>query len=373
MAHEGATGKFRYLNWTTQTRAALLALLAVLLLTVWHGCTSSSTDPGPVTAHRSYAMGFSGTPPRIDVSLAIASIDMWSKRAEAAMIAQSPPWDSLLAGVKPEVLVARDLLPLANYYRSKGLTLWLYLDPANGLNRTGEADALVAAHRSITEPAIQQMYRRFAVVADSILKPAHCGLALETNLIRAASSPALYAAVKQVANDAAADLRARGTAAKLSVSVQVDQAWGNATGPYTGIATDLTDFPFIDELGLSSYPYLAGFTAPEQLPTNYYSRLLAGTALTAAVTEGGWNSATVGTVTSSPEIQRRYIVRQATLLDDAHATAVFQLMFTDLDIPALGLPPGSILPYFASNGLVDVNLTPKPALAVWDSLFALPR
>jgi hypothetical protein len=249
----------------------------------------------------------------------------------------------------------------------------LYLDPANGLNRTAEADELVRAHRSITEPAIQAMFRRFAVVADSILKPAHIGLALETNLIRAASPAPLYAAVKQVANNAAADLRTKGTTAKLSVSVQVDQAWGNAAGLYTGIATDLVDFPFIDELGLSSYPYLAGFTAPEQLPLEYYSRLLAGTTLTAAVTEGGWNSATVGAVTSSPELQRRYLVRQAALLDAAHATAVFQLMFTDLDIPSLNLPQGSILPLFAYNGLVDINLTPKPALAAWDSLFAIPR
>ena len=57
----------------------------------------------------------------------------------------------------------------------KDLTLWLYLDPANGLNRTAEADELVRAHRSITEPAIQAIFRRFAVVADSILKPAHIG------------------------------------------------------------------------------------------------------------------------------------------------------------------------------------------------------
>ncbi len=359
-------------------RSSLPGLLTIAAMTLTitlcsPGCKSSSTDPGPATSRRSYAMGFSGTPPRIDVTVAIAAIDMWSKRAEAGMIAQSPPWDSLLAGITPETLVARDLLPLANYYRSKGLSLWLYLDPANGLDRTGEADALVAAHRSITEPSIQAIFRRFAVVADSILKPAHCGLALETNLIRTASSASLYAAVKQVANDAAADLRARGTTAKLSVSVQVDHAWGNARGPYAGIAPDLADFPFIEELGLSSYPYLAGFTAPEQLPADYYSRLLAGTTLTAAVTEGGWNSATVGAVTSSPELQRRYLVRQATLLDNAHATAVFQLMFTDLDIPSLDLPQGSILPYFAFNGLVDVHLAPKPALAVWDSLYALPR
>ena len=59
------------------------------------------------------------------------------------------------------------------------------------------------------------------------------------------------------------------------------------------------------------------------------------------------------------------------MLDSARAGAVFQLTFTDLDIEALNLPPGSILPLFASLGLVDTELRPKPALAVWDSLFAL--
>jgi hypothetical protein len=37
------------------------------------------------------------------------------------------------------------------------------------------------------------------------------------------------------------------------------------------------------------------------------------------------------------------------------------------------LPPGSILPLFASLGLVDANLAPKPALAPWDSAFARAR
>ena len=34
---------------------------------------------------------------------------------------------------------------------------------------------------------------------------------------------------------------------------------------------------------------------------------------------------------------------------------------------------GLMVAGFASLGLVDVNLSPKPALAPWDSLFALPR
>jgi hypothetical protein len=164
-------------------------------------------------------------------------------------------------------------------------------------------------------------------------------------------------------------VRARDAAVRLSVSVQVDYAWGRFGGPYQGVEADFADFPFIEELGLSSYPYLAGFSDPDSIPLDYYARLLNGRALPCMVTEGGWTSASLDTlVVSSPALQRRYIERQALLLDRAPAIAVFQLTFTDLD-PVI-FPPGSILPLFAHCGLVDVNLVPKPALAAWDAVFA---
>jgi len=320
-------------------------------------------------------MGFSGFPPRFDLAIAIAAIDMWSQRADAAIISEEPPWDSLVAGVRPETLIARDKVDLVNYYRSKGHELWIYLDPGNGLNRAGESDALVRLGRSITEPAIQALYRRYAVVIDSMLAPSHLGLALETNLIRGASSPSLYSAIRQVANDAARDVRLQDALVKLSVSVQVDYAWGAlGGGPYVGIDQDVADFPFIQELGLSSYPYLAGFATPEEIPVNYYSRLVEGRTIPVMVTEGGWSSATLDTIVSSEDEQKRYIEKHMQLLDSVEAIAVFQLTFTDIDLGSLPpQPPGSILPLFAHLGLVDVDLNPKAGLAAWDEAFRRPR
>ncbi|MGH7702675.1 MAG: hypothetical protein ACREMO_06250, partial [Gemmatimonadales bacterium] len=75
---------------------------------------------------------------------------------------------------------------------------------------------------------------------------------------------------------------------------------------------------------------------------------------------------------SSPSVQARYIRRQQRLLDQAGAAAVFQITFTDLDLVAAPPPPGSGLPLFADLGLVDTSLTPKPALATWDSVLARP-
>lgn len=355
------------------TRFNLQFLVLLFACIVLSGCKH---DKG-IESHqapRSFRMGFSGIPPRNDQVQAIQAIDMWSLRADAAIMSFEIPWGPLLAGITPETEVTVAELPLANYYRSKGHKLWIYLDPSNGLNRGGESDSLVSHGRSITEPEIQQIYRRYCVVIDSIIKPDHLGLGLETNLIRGASTPELYAAIRQVINDAAADVRLVDSTVPLSVSVQVDYAWGNLDqSGFHGIDTDFVDFPFIEELGLSSYPYLAGFTDPDSLPADYYSRLIDGRTLPVFVTEGGWTSESLGSILSTPEIQRRYIDRQITLLESVHASGVFQLTFTDLDLNSIGLPPGSSLVYFAYLGLVDIDLNPKPALAAWDAAFRRPR
>jgi hypothetical protein len=359
-------------GWSISSSRCGCALL--ILVVLFGSCKSDNTPaPSPGSSVRSFRMGFSAIPPRDDLALAVASVDMWSLRADAAIISYEVPWDSLLDGVSPESVAVHSLVGLANYFRFKGHMLWVYVDPANGLNRAGEADPLVRRGRSITEPSIQELYHRWVVVLDSMLHPEHLGLALETNLIRGLSPPSLYNAIRQVVNVTAADIRTRDTTVKLSISVQVDYAWGMAGGVYQGVATDFTDFPFIDELGLSSYPYLAGYATPEDVPLNYYSRLIAGHTIPVMVTEGGWSSASLDTLVSSGDEQRRYITHQAELLDSMHAIAVFQLTFTDLDLVSNPPPPGSILPLFAHLGLVDINLNPKPALGAWDAVFARPR
>jgi hypothetical protein len=358
------------------TRVQSISVITIFLTTsIFSGCHDDKiTDPGPVLPNRAYRMGFSGYPPRFDISLAINAINMWSQRADAAIMSYEPPWDSLLAGVPPESLIVHSELPLATYYRTKGLSLWVYLDPENELNRSAESDVLVRHGRSITEYPIQQLYRRYVLAIDSILRPAHLGLALETNLIRGIAPDSLYQAIKSIVNSTAGDIAVRDSIVKLGVSVQVDFAWGRLTDSiYHGVETDFADFPFLQELGLSSYPYLARFVQPEEIPSDYYTRLLNGRTLPVMVTEGGWTSASLGSIQSSADKQSRYISRQMKLLDTARAIAVFQLTFTDIDLAASPPPPGSIIGLFAYLGLVDINLQPKPALSVWDMNYRRPR
>ncbi|MGH7730548.1 MAG: hypothetical protein ACRENJ_04780 [Candidatus Eiseniibacteriota bacterium] len=350
------------------------AALAALVLAALAGCGSKVAPTAPSAGPRTYRMGFSAIPPRADFNLLVAALEMWRPRSDAAIMHVDPPWDTLLAGFPADSAVIQLHLGLANYYKGSGRTLVVMIDLTNGLDRSSDHPALVAKGRSLAEPAVQQVYRAFAVAMDTILKPAYLGLAPETNLIRAAAPAPLYAAVRQAANDAAADVRAVDPTVQLYVSDQVDVAWGRlGGGPFVGVATDLADFPFMQSMGMSSYPYLGGYADPEDVPIDYYSRVAQGSGLAPMVVEGGWTSASVGGVTSSPLEQARWISRQMKLLDEAQALFVFQLTFTDLDLTGVPLPPGSILPLFAALGLVDVNLVAKPALAQWDAAFARPR
>ncbi len=322
-------------------------------------------------------MGFSSFAPRPDQTLALATINLWTQRGDAALILSEPPWDSLLAGFPADSFVRVVHLPLANYYRGKGLRLIVSVDPANGLDRSSDAAPLVAAGRSLTEPAVQQVYRRYVTAMDTILHPDYLGIASETNLIRAIAPASLYAAVVQVAGDAATDVGVHDSTVKIFTTVQVETAWGKLAGlggGYVGIDQDLRDFGYIRALGLSSYPYLGGFRDPDSIPLDDYTRLQLGKPkqLPMLVIEGGWPSDSVGSIPSDPAKQRRYISRHARIQDRAGTKAWFQITFTDLDEAAYGFPPGQLTP-FSKLGLVDVNLDPKPALSAWDVEFSRPR
>lgn len=350
---------------------------AGLVLGVLAGLACSGDDAGPSDnlPARTFRMGFSAFPPRASEEDLLAALDLWTRRADAAIMHISVPYRAMLTGTSATTYANTVDLPLANYFRAKGLPLTVTLDVTDGLNRSAEAPDLVELGRSISEPEVQQKYREYAVAVATIIQPAYLGLAAETNLIRDAAPPALYAALVTMTNAAAADIAALpAPRPTLYVSVQVEDAWGALLpgGTYQGVERDFQDFPFMAALGLSSYPYFV-YPNPEEIPLDYYARLPNGRAIPLLVVEGGWTSGSVGTITSSPALQARYLRRQERLLDSARAVAVFQLTFTDLDVATFNLPPGSILPLFAQLGLVDDDLVPKPALATYDSIFARPR
>ncbi|MBM4188618.1 MAG: hypothetical protein FJ206_15040 [Gemmatimonadetes bacterium] len=318
-------------------------------------------------------MGFAGLPPKPDQAVAVRALEAWTPRADVAIVHEELPWTELLAGVAPDSILRRTKDELIAYYRGKGLALVLVADANDGLIRGREAPGLRAAGRSIAEPSVQRLYRDWILAFARRYRPEYVGLAAETNLIRVAAPPALYQAVVAVANAAASDLAGLATRPRRFVSVQVETAWGKFTGqPYQGIEADFRDFPFIEVLGLSSYPYVV-WAMPSDLPGDYYRRLLDGRTLGVLVVEGGWSSAGVGSQPSDPREQADYFRRHASLLATVDALAWIQLTPTDLDLATFPVELRDLLLPFARLGVLDTDLLPKPALAVWDSLFSRPR
>ena len=340
-------------------------------------CDTPPTGSQPSPTSRSYRMGFSGFPPKADMAAAVAAIQMWSQRADAAIFHVEPPWKLLLAGGSAAQQISTEYAGLAQYYRSKNLTLFVTFDATDGLARDKEARQLREAGRSIADPAVQLLFRSYVKAWIQAIRPDYVGLGAETNLVRLAAPRAVYDGLRILCNATALDVRAVLPAATLYTTVQVDVAWGRLQGSsaYIGISDDLRDFPFAQVLGLSAYPYLAGFATPEAMPNDYLSRLTSGRAIPVFVSEGGWTSGTAGTVTSSPALQSRYVRRMSQLLASANAFAWLQLNFTDIDPNAFVIPPGyeQILSLFLKLGVVDDELRAKPALATWDSVFSLSR
>lgn len=352
------------MNLSYKPFAFVLFAIALLL--------SCKKEEQPPT--RTFRMGFQNSAPRFDnLDLFIQSLNLWTPLADVAMITTEVPWEQLLTGTSVNEFVVNNYKDLVAYYRTKNFKLWVYIDPQNGLDRGADAVYLQQIDKSIADADIQLLYQKFTVAMDSILNPEHLGLALETNLIRDAAPASIYNGVKTAVNATAQAVRARNATVPLSVSVQVDHAWGKLVGgSYVGVAQDFVDFPFIQELGLSSYPYF-GFDSPTDIPINYYSRLVEGKNIPVFITEGGWASESVTTpdrsFVSSPELQKAYIEHHAHLLNEVKAEAVFQLVFTDIDITAVPDDVPDNIGYFLSLGLVDVNFNIKPALSAWDVVF----
>lgn len=333
------------------------------------GGSDRASEPPPP---RTWSLGFSPTPPVLTVQSVLQGIDTWSQRSEFAIVHEELPWTDLLAGTAPEQILENEKTELVAYMRARGQRLVFVLDLTDGLSRAEEAPQLRALGRSLSEPAVQQVARDYALAVAAVLQPDYLGLAAETNLIRAAAPASLYAAVVTTANLMAADLDAANATAVQFHSVQVETAWGLFTAtPFEGIEQDLADFPFAEAIGLSSYPYFV-FDDPNDIPDDYYSRVIEPTALPAFVAEGGWSSTSVGVGQGSLEKQARYVARQAQLLDSIGALMWLHLLFADPELATWPQPIPPNLPLFVNIGFTNSDFSPKPALAEWDELFARP-
>ncbi len=347
-------------------------LPAGLALIVGAACQSgdASVEPEPQSA-RTYEMGWAPGAPRSDVSLVLALMDSMAKVSDITIIQQPVPWPQLLAGASMDSLV-EDRGAVADYLRARGMRIIFLVDPLDGLDRRKEDPGLVSTGHSILEPSIRSMHDAWVLRIASRIEPEYFGLASEINTLGSRGDPALYAAIRDMVNDLAPQVRQRSPSTKVFVSFQADEANGRL-GPEPVDNFALIDDFDIDALGLSSYPVFA-FDSPAEIPDDYFQAFRDATDLPLILVEGGWSSADVPWGHGTPDGQVGFLNRFEELLDGVQAKTWVMLTFTDLDVNALGLDPDRAagLSNFAHMGLLDTDLRRKPAYAVWQRIFERP-
>jgi len=317
-------------------------------------------------------MGWAPSAPRAEEALLLAVIDSMSTVADVAIVQQAVAWTELLGGADMAALI-EERGQLADFLRAKGMEIVWLVDPLAGLDRRQEDRQLTEAGRSILEPEIREMHEDWVRGIAERVRPEWFGLASEINTLAALGDPELYAALVDMINGLAPEIRASSPSSRVFVSFQADQAVGRLGDPVIDHFALIDDFD-IDALGLSSYPVFAGFDDPADIPDDYLDRFDEETELPLIMVEGGWNSADVPWAPSTPEEQVGYFDRYEVLLDRIDARLWVGLTPTDLDVAAFDLPPDQSegLSNFAFMGIWDVELDRKPAHQAWARIFRRP-
>ena len=356
-------------------RPLILCFVFSLCLSII-GCDSGNpidADEPPADAEsRSYRMGWFVNAPRPTDAAIIATIDSMSNVADMALLQENPPWERLFDGASIDELAA-EKGDVADFLRANGMEVAYLVDPLDGLNRRSEPSALVAAERSIMESEIRTLHEEWVRAVAREVQPRWMGLASEINTLGQHGDADLYERLVDVINGLASEIRAISPETEVFVSFQVEDTWGlhgpsQVEDPFALIS----DFD-IDVLGLSSYPVFT-FDTPADVPDDHFRRFRDATDRPLALVEGGWSSASGAWAEADPAEQRQYIRRYEELLDGIEATMWIGLLYADLDVEALGLPPDreETLLNFARMGIADENLQRKPSYAEWKRIFDRP-
>ncbi len=376
-------------------RALILVLLVSLPVTALVACDGAHESATSDTANRvtvpalaadssstpvrPFRMGWFFQPPQPTPQSVVKTSPVMAGFSDAILIQREVPWKRLLAGDSMETIAEEEYDGVVKFLTGLGIHVSLLVDPLDGLDRTREGNEMRASGRSLKEPEIRAIHEQWVKFLAARYKPEFLGLASEINSLAARGDPELYAAVKLMCDRLAPRIREISPETRVFVSFQVDEAWARVPGlPSRVDHFELTRDFDIDVLGLSSYPSFF-FEDPSDIPPDYFSKLMVASGKPVLVAEGGWSSDPAGTGETAESLaaQARFMERFFVLVDSVQPELVILLLFADLDLEAWKAvaPPNSdperVRP-FTSMGLAHADLSPKPALNIWASIFKRP-
>src|SRR5437868_14324229 len=112
--------------------------LTLAALTVAASLVACSKPVAPRAPTRSYLLGFSATPPKLEIASVIETLNQWTPRADAALMQLTPPWRAMLADTSAAFVIRREQLDIVKYYRDHHLPVVVMIDVTDGLARDRE-------------------------------------------------------------------------------------------------------------------------------------------------------------------------------------------------------------------------------------------
>ncbi len=361
-----------------------LYIFICILTIIALACGEESIPPPPqnsVFDSGRTAYGFFPSPPEVTTESVFQLFKDISSHGDFVLIQQNTAWEDFVNGTDRKSQTRTDLINQVKLARHNNLEYIFVIDALNGLNRREFIGLPAGWEASFANPNVRSAYKNYALWVVQSFHPHYLGLASEINTYMdaypndAKNFVSLY-------NEIYALVKAEAPETQIFVSFQWDDLNNMFPQPEEGnrkkFDTNWEQIeafePNLDVWAISSYPYFI-FPSGADIPTDYYSPLLARTSKPIAIAESGFLTRTVGQMKDTPEDQVAYInaihnqlgLRLAfwvnTLLDD------FNLDSYAKEMEKNGRDPkdAEMLGNFAYIGLRNFDGTPKPALEVWDS------
>lgn len=362
-------------------------LPAIFILLITSLACNGGTQAIPPTPKESIfdtdqtAYGFFPVPPEPSIESALQHFKNMSVHGDFALIQQNTPWEDFVNVMDGESKTRTDIVNQVTLTRQNNLEYIFVLDPLNGLNRREFIGLPAGWDASFSNPDIRTAHKNYALWVVRTFHPRYLGLASEINTYMDAHPDDAKNFIS-LYNEIYALIKAEVPETQIFVTFQWDDLNNMFFQPKEGNRQKFdTNWgqveafePNLDVWAISTYPYFV-FNSGEEIPTDYYTPLLARTDKPVAVAEGGFSSHDIDSLKATPEDQiaylnaihdqfggKRFIFWVNLLLTDFNLEAMMKYARTNgqstSDITSLG--------YFAHTGFLNFDRSPKPALEVWD-------
>jgi hypothetical protein len=369
------------------------ALTSLALAGLACGSSAPSPTPAPTPVAASVfdssrtTYGFFPSPPEVTLESVLKHFEALGQHADFALVQENIPWEDFVSDSTGDSQKATDLRNLVTLARQEGLEAVFIVDALNGLNRREFMGLPAGWEASFANPDVRSTFANFALWIVREFKPRYLGLASEINTY-ADAHPDDFANYLSLYREVVAQVKAEAPETQIFVTFQwedLNNLFPTAAEGRAAYATNWDQVeafePDLDVWVISSYPFFI-FPSGADIPSGYYTPLLARTSKPLAVAEGGFTSKPVGAgaISGTPQDQVDYLNAIHNQLG-ARLTFWVYLLLNDLNPQAyanamtaqgMGADDVNTLGYFASVGLREFDGTPKPALAVWDAFRGEP-